>query len=166
MFEDVLLDALSVVTMSHNHDFARATAALSTVEGGLLVLVAGHLSADAAREIAAARRHGRQGIALLLATSTWANQPTQSSHNGHSGQDGADLQDLPPLSLKHSEDLRAGREAAPGDTAAAAAVLNAGGWRVITVDAATPLAVAWQRLPRTGSVSIPVNPSGLGAAAG
>ena len=72
MFEDVLLDALSVVTMSRNHDFARTTAALSTIEGGLLVLVAGRLSADAAREIATARRHGRQGIALLLAVSTWA----------------------------------------------------------------------------------------------
>src|SRR5215475_2623974 len=74
MFEDVLLDALSVITTSRNHDFARTTAALSTIEGGLLVLVAGRLSADAAREIATARRHGRQGIALLLAVSSWAGQ--------------------------------------------------------------------------------------------
>ncbi len=72
MFEDVLLDALSVITPSRNYDFARTTAALSTIEGGLLVFVGGRLSADAAREIATARRHGRQGIAVLLAVSTWA----------------------------------------------------------------------------------------------
>src|SRR5262252_1958739 len=41
MFEDVLLDALSVITTSRNNDFARTTAALSTIEGGLLVLLAG-----------------------------------------------------------------------------------------------------------------------------
>src|SRR5579875_714911 len=75
MFEDVLLDALSVVTLSRNVDFARATTALSTIEGGLLVLIAGRLSADAARELAAARRQGCQGIALLLAVSTWAAVP-------------------------------------------------------------------------------------------
>jgi hypothetical protein len=42
-------------------------------------------------------------------------------------------------------------EAGVAETAAAAAVLRAGGWRVITVDATTPLAVAWQQLPRSGS---------------
>ncbi len=96
MFEDVLLDALSVVSTSRNHDFARTTAALSTIEGGLLVLVAGRLSVDGAREIATARRHGRQGIAILLAVSTWAAQPARSRQGGgtdqddHSGQHGAD----------------------------------------------------------------------------
>ncbi len=59
-------------SQSRNQDFARTTAALSTIEGGLLVLIAGRLSADAAREIAATRREGRQGIALLLAVSTWS----------------------------------------------------------------------------------------------
>ena len=37
---------------------------------------------------------------------------------------------------------------APEETRAAAAVLRAAGWRVVTVDASTPLALAWQRLPR------------------
>src|SRR6266571_3913673 len=82
MFEDVLLDALSVITTSRNHDFGRTTAALSTIEGGLLVLVAGRLSADAAREIATARRHGRQGIALLLAVSSWASAAGRAGHDG------------------------------------------------------------------------------------
>src|SRR5215470_16678517 len=74
MFEDVLLDALAVVTQSRNHNFARTTAALSTIEGGLLVVIAGRLTEDAARELAVTRREGSQGIAFLLAVSTWADQ--------------------------------------------------------------------------------------------
>jgi uncharacterized protein (DUF58 family) len=137
MFEDVLLDALSVVGPSRNHDFSRTSAALSTIEGGLLVLVAGRLSADSAREIAAARRDGRQGIALLLAVSTWAGLPNQNDHRAAS--EAVDSAGLPVPSGPAAE------------TAAAEAVLRAAGWRVISVDAATPLAVAWQRLPRIGS---------------
>ena len=156
MFEDVLLDALSVVNQSRNHDFAKMSAALTTIEGGLLVLIAGRLTTNQAREIAAARREGRQGIALLLATSTWASQPdhggdrqpgngtaTAERVNGHQGQEsGAPRADgngaAPP-------------DRPPAETAAAEAVLRAAGWRVTSVDATTPLAVAWQRLPRAGS---------------
>ncbi len=137
MFEDVLLDALSVVSQSRNHDFARTSAALSTIEGGLLVLVAGRLSADAAREIAAARREGRQGIALLLAVSTWAGSGEQNGQLRTVA--GADPDTPPGPGGPHQE------------TAAAEAVLRAAGWRVISVDAGTPLGVAWQRLPRVGS---------------
>jgi uncharacterized protein (DUF58 family) len=137
MFEDVLLDALSVASQSRNHDFARTSAALTTIEGGLLVLVAGKLSADSAREIAAARREGRQGIALLLAVSTWAAAPDQNGHHAANGLTGPD--NRPAVGAPTSE------------TAAAEAVLRAAGWRVISVDAATPLAVAWQLLPRLGS---------------
>src|SRR5262245_2097727 len=227
MFEDVLLDALSVVSTSRNHDFARTTAALTTVEGGLLVLIAGRLSVDAAREIATARRHGRQGIALLLAVSTWAGQsgrpkagaeqhdgpapagPQDANagngqtkpasltkpagqilqtiqnglHAGHNGgtaggngaRDGRTIDALaassehspgierPPgasragatsTGISASTGLAAGSlasEAGLAETAAAAAVLKAAGWRVITVEASTPLAVAWQQLPRSGS---------------
>src|SRR5260370_42138792 len=55
MFEDVLLDSLSVLTTSRNQDFARASAALTTIEGGLIVFIAGHLSAESARDMAATR---------------------------------------------------------------------------------------------------------------
>lgn len=158
MFEDVLLDALSVIKPSRNQDFARTTAALSTVEGGLLVFVAGRLSADAAREVATTRRHGRQGIAVLLAVSTWARNPTG---NGHAVQDavrsGADGTaavngHAVPAAVAASQPRDA---AADAETAAAAAVLTAAGWQVITADAATPLAITWQRLPRPGSQQAP-----------
>jgi hypothetical protein len=146
----VLLDALSVVSQTRNHDFARTSAALSTIEGGLLVLIAGRLTADQAREIAAARREGRQGIALLLAVSTWAAPPTeQNGHAAAAAADGAGAQSAAsvPASV-------AAPALPPAETAAAEAVLRAAGWRVATVDASTPLAVAWQRLPRLGSHAV------------
>jgi uncharacterized protein (DUF58 family) len=244
MFEDVLLDALSVVSTSRNHDFARTTAALTTVEGGLLVLIAGRLSVEAAREIATARRHGRQGIALLLAVSTWAAQsgrPRQGEPPGHGsgagraamGPQGANVSngqtrptrltkpasqilrtsengiqaghsgvtsggngsgngrttEVPPATSEDSAGIvrppgthpadaaSAGISASAGlppgsltseasraETAAAAAVLRAAGWRVITVDATTPLAVAWQQLPRSGSSLLATAERGFGAA--
>ena len=182
MFEDVLLDALSVVSMSRNHDFARTTAALSTIEGGLLVLIAGRLTGDAAREIAAARRHGRQGIALLLATSTWASQVSPDNQNGPNGQSnqkpqncqtdpngnqhgsGADLNEAGRASAR-PEELRSGQVSGTDETAAVQAVFRAAGWRVITVDSATPLAVAWQRLPRSGGYSMPAGQLGTGTVA-
>jgi len=205
MFEDVLLDALSVVSTSRKHDFARTTAALSTIEGGLLVLIAGRLSVDAARELATARRHGRQGIAILLAVSTWAtpagrpwqagdtehhdrpgqhdpgrqdSQHDQPSHNGtrprngHGGKNGrgpaaattdtaasARAPGVPPSGGGQTAGVNGvsrpgAQENGAAETAAAAAVLRAAGWRVITVDAATPLAVAWQQLPRGGGTPL------------
>jgi len=160
MFEDVLLDALSVITTSRNHDFARTIAALSTIEGGLLVLVAGRLSADAAREIATARRHGRQGIALLLAASTWASVPNRRGPNGGQGQGGELVADgeasragtrggngHEPAAPGVASDRVVGA-ASSGETAVAETILRAAGWQVVTVDASTPLAVAWQRLPK------------------
>jgi uncharacterized protein (DUF58 family) len=170
MFEDVLLDALSVITTSRNHDFARTTAALSTIEGGLLVFIGGRLSTDAAREIATARRHGRQGIALLLATSTWAAATARNGQDDqHPAQNGRVEPDAASLTVeaakpdigangaekngrKSATALAASRGSDPAaETAAAAAVFKAAGWQVVTADAATPLAVTWQGLPRSAS---------------
>ena len=218
MFEDVLLDALSVVTTSRNHDFARTTAALTTIEGGLLVLIAGRLSVENAREIATSRRHGRQGIAILLATSTWAAQPERSAHgaetdadshagladrggghsqNGESSHNGTRVRSqkgagnetngsrgarrsalVAAAEVAGKQDGRAGKmaddssagaagtDAAVAETAAAAAVLRAAGWRVIAVDATTPIAVAWQQLPRSGTSLLGAGERGFGATAG
>jgi hypothetical protein len=55
-------------------------------------------------------------------------------------------------------------EASLAETAAAAAVLRAAGWRVVTVDASTPLAVAWQQLPRSGSSLMAASEREFGAA--
>jgi uncharacterized protein (DUF58 family) len=162
MFEDVLLDALSVIMPSRNQDFARATAALGTIEGGLIVLIAGRMSADAAREIAVARRDGRQGIALLLAVSTWDSQPAangqQPAGQQQAGQQQAGQQQ--ELAGPPSPDHRF------GETETAEAVLRGAGWRVISVGATTSLAAAWQQLPRHGGIAAPLGqPAWDGASA-
>jgi hypothetical protein len=41
-----------------------------------------------------------------------------------------------------------------GESAAAAAVLRGAGWHVTTIDASTPLAIAWQRLPRAAEMLV------------
>jgi uncharacterized protein (DUF58 family) len=150
MFEDVLLDALSVIIPSLNPNFARATAAMSTIEGGLLVLIAGRLSAAEAREVAIARRDGRQGIALLLATSTWASQPGSASQAQPASAEAA------PASGDANGDPAATGQALRdqdfSETAGAEAVLRGAGWRVISVGSESSLAAAWQLLPRHGSI--------------
>jgi len=78
-----------------------------------------------ARQLAAARRDGCPAIALQLAVSTWTD---------------TEARDTSELTSKS------------GETGAAAAVLQSAGWRVASVDASTPLAVAWQRLPRFAGV--------------
>jgi uncharacterized protein (DUF58 family) len=124
-FEDVLLDSLSVVRQSRNRDLSGGTGPLRTIEGGLIVVIAGRLSVPEARQLAAARRDGCPAIALLLAVSTWTD---------------TEARDTSELTSKS------------GETGAAAAVLQSAGWRVASVDASTPLAVAWQRLPRFAGV--------------
>jgi hypothetical protein len=146
MFEDVLLDSLAVIKMSARRDFGPGLAAVRAGEGGLIVAVMGSLSADAARELAACRRDHGQAIALLLATSTWADPayagrspaPGGAARTEHGGGNG-------PVS--------------PDETEAAEAVLRGAGWRVISIDAATPLAAAWQRLPRLADQVAPAGGS-------
>jgi hypothetical protein len=47
----------------------------------------------------------------------------------------------------------AGRPAS-AESIAAAAVLRSAGWHVTSIDASTPLAVAWQRLPRAAEMLV------------
>ncbi|HEY2076889.1 MAG TPA: hypothetical protein VGH53_11175, partial [Streptosporangiaceae bacterium] len=48
----------------------------------------------------------------------------------------------------------AGRTAIAAESIAAAAVLRSAGWHVTIIDASTPLAVAWQRLPRAAEMLV------------
>jgi uncharacterized protein (DUF58 family) len=111
IFEDVLLNSLAVIQPSRSRDLTAGVAAMRS-GGGLLVAVAGRLTAGTARQLAASRRDSGPAIAVLLAVSTWSNP------------------------------------AGPGsaETDQAAAILRAAGWRVVCLDASTPLAVAWQQL--------------------
>jgi uncharacterized protein (DUF58 family) len=172
-FEDVLLDSLSVVKPSPCRDLSRGAAALRMAEGGLLVVVAGKLSAAEARQLAASRRAGCPAIALLFAVSTWAGQrigqPREEPGGGlHPASAPPSANGHPPATADRQADaaLRGTRKKPqPDETGAAGAVLRAAGWRVVSVDAATPLAVAWQRLPRSAEALAPGEPTRMPEAA-
>jgi uncharacterized protein (DUF58 family) len=71
-FEDVLLDTLAVIRPSRNSSLGAGLAHLPSDTSGLFIVVAGHLSAGEARQLATARRASGPAMALLLAASTWA----------------------------------------------------------------------------------------------
>lgn len=137
MFEDVLLDTLSVIKPSSSRDLSRGTNALSRGQAGLIIVVAGQLSVAEASQLAAARHDGKGAVALLLAVSSWADAAKKEPANGDGNGNG-----------------RSGAQQAvqPDETAAAASVLRGAGWRVVSIDAGTPLSVAWQRLPASGGL--------------
>jgi uncharacterized protein (DUF58 family) len=71
-FEDVLLDTLAVIRPSRNASLSPGLAQLPMDTSGLFIVIAGHLTAGQARELATARRASGPAMALLLAVSTWA----------------------------------------------------------------------------------------------
>jgi uncharacterized protein (DUF58 family) len=155
-FEDMLLDSLAVIKPSKGRDLAGGVREVRGTSAGVILAVTGRLSETDAEQLAACRSQGSQAIALLLAVSTWADpswvgqQLGSGNGNGSSGpagdvEDGAD----PPA-------IPARAQAGPiAETAKAASVLRAAGWHVIVLDAGTPLASAWQRLPRAAEMLVP-----------
>jgi uncharacterized protein (DUF58 family) len=73
-FEDSLLDSLAVIKQSSGSGLARGMDLAQGGTGGLFVVVAGRLSAEEARRLAAGRRDAGPAMALLLAVSTWAGR--------------------------------------------------------------------------------------------
>jgi uncharacterized protein (DUF58 family) len=170
MFEDVLLDSLAVIKTSRGSELSGGLAAVRAAGGGLLIVIAGRLSAAAARQLATSRRDGGPAIALLLAVSTWSAQrageadpASMSAPDQRPGQpDRGTERTGQPSSGRPEDGQRAGRVTPPGsradahaETSAAAAILTGAGWHVVTVDARTPLATAWQRLAGAGMATRP-----------
>jgi uncharacterized protein (DUF58 family) len=137
MFEDVLLDALSVIRPSSGSDLSRGITALRRGQAGLVIVVAGRLTVAEARQLAAARHDGRGAIALLLAVSSWADAARKEAVDSNGSGNGQ---------------ARTAQTTRPDETAEAASVLRGAGWRVVSIDASTPLAAAWQRLPKPGGL--------------
>jgi uncharacterized protein (DUF58 family) len=73
-FEDSLLDSLAVIKQSSGSGLARGMDHAHGGTGGLLVVVAGRLSAGEAMGLAAGRRDAGPAIALLLNVPTWAGR--------------------------------------------------------------------------------------------
>jgi hypothetical protein len=157
-FEDVLLDTLAVIRPSNNRDLSRGLAAVRSGDGGLIVAVTGSLSVEEAGQLAACRRDQCQGIALLLAATTW----TEHGGSGQPGPGHGPAGNGSRVPAAGTEPRPVTNPVAHEETAGAAAVLGAAGWRVVSIDASTPLALAWQRLPRFGEQSM-AGLSGLGA---
>jgi hypothetical protein len=160
IFEEVLLDSLAVIKVSGNRDLSRGLSAVRTGEGGLIVAVTGHLDHEQAAQLAASRRDHCQGIALLLAVSSWADSEKAGAGNGPAAGAGAASGAGAAAAAPGKAAANGQDEAAPADypagheeTAAAAAVLRAAGWKVVSIDSRTPLALAWQRLPRFSDMS-------------
>jgi uncharacterized protein (DUF58 family) len=177
-FEDRLLDALAVVRPSNARTLDRAFKELKIVGAGVIIAVMGRMSQAEARQLAACRTEGSQGIALLLDVATWADAgrrpaPAASPAIGADATDSASadvsLAEADEDGTRGSGDRRP-TSARTAELAAAAAVLRGAGWHVTTVDTETPLAIAWQRLPRaaemlvaTGTALYPGTGSGVPA---
>ena len=157
-FEDRLLDSLSVIRPSSRRSLTTALKEVRISGAGVIVAVAGLLTADEARELAACRSEGCQGIALLLAVSSWLDQP-QPARPADGPANGTSVAADPAIAGQRESAGRAvgGRANGPaaGETTAAASVLRAAGWHVVTLDATTPLFVSWQRLPRAAEMLVP-----------
>jgi uncharacterized protein (DUF58 family) len=182
MFEDVLLDSLAVVKTSRGVDLSGGLAAIRASGGGLLIVVAGRLSAVTARQLATSRRDGGPAIALLLAVSTWSAPGAREQDSPAQAGPGGDLDRAGPQQDRAGEQAdragqqpggqrrtaaqeKAGRAAAHAETSQAAAILTAAGWHVITVDAGMPLATAWRRVAGMDIAARPVTVSDMPGAA-
>lgn len=143
LFADALLDSLAVIHSSASRNLDQAMAELRTA-GGVIIAIVGRLSAPEARKLAACRTEGSQGLAILLDVATWAAEaqhagPAVNGSNGSAPHAAPDPVADPPNGVRSAE------------TTAAESILRAAGWRVTVLDAATPLAVAWRRLSRSGA---------------
>ncbi len=158
-FEDMLLDSLSTIRPSGHRNLATALKELRASGAGVIIAVTGLLTPAEARELAACRGEGCQGIALLLAVSSWLDRP-QTARPAEATAPGGAAPGVVPVNAgqRDAADPVAaglGSDRALAETAAAAAILRAAGWHVSTLDATTPLSVAWQRLPRAAEMLVP-----------
>lgn len=143
LFADSLLDSLAVIHSSASRNLDQAMAELRTA-GGVVIAIVGRLSAPEARKLAACRTEGSQGLAILLDVATWATEPQRADPAPEGSNDGA-----PAAVPERAADPPKSKWSA--ETAAAESILLNAGWRVTVLDAATPLAVAWRRLSRSGA---------------
>jgi uncharacterized protein (DUF58 family) len=168
IFEDVLLDSLSVIKPSRCRDLGAGTAALRGGSSGLVIAIAGQMSAGVARQLAASRRDAGPAIALLLAVSTWSgSRPADASLPADAGQSA--VPGMPGTSPNGNSPASNGPQAREAgrrpprrsdETGPAAAILRAAGWRVVSIDASTPLAAAWQQLAAFPAAAGPLGSAG------
>jgi uncharacterized protein (DUF58 family) len=180
-FEDRLLDSLAVIRPSGKRNLAQSLKELRASGAGVIIAVMGRLTVDEARQLAVCRGEGSQGIALLLEVSSWTEEalraasppvkaaaeitggtaaPAASTPDraAAAGADSAGADLTAAARPAHGTGIpaapRSAGRRAPADSSAAAALLRSAGWHVTSIDASTPLAVAWQRLPRAAEMLV------------
>jgi uncharacterized protein (DUF58 family) len=156
-FEDRLLDALAIVRPSSQRTLDRAFKELKVVGGGVIIAVMGRLSQAEARQLAACRTEGSQGIALLLDVAAWADSRRGQAPSGSLPVDAADAVSNGRTGADGDVTTAAGSQRPANQTtelAAVAALLRGAGWHVTIVDPDTPLSMAWQRLPRAAEMLV------------
>ncbi len=172
IFEDVLLNSLAVIKQSRSRDLDAGVAALRGYSG-LIIAVTGRLSAGTARQLATSRREAGPAIAVLLAASTWGPAQDRGSADGRAapGRDtprrAAPGRDTPgraaPGGAGNARTADGRTADGPGpagasETDQAAGILRAAGWRVVSIEAGTPLATAWQHLAMFPTAPPPAAP--------
>jgi uncharacterized protein (DUF58 family) len=157
-FEDRLLDALAIIRPSSSRTLDRAFKELKVVGGGVIIAVMGRLSQTEARQLAACRTEGSQGIALLLDVAAWLDTKRRpspvTSLAAHAddpvsvgdGQTGTDHDGAGRVSTQQPTQMT--------ELATVAAVLRGAGWHVTIIDPDTPISMAWQRLPRAAEMLV------------
>jgi uncharacterized protein (DUF58 family) len=143
-FSDALLDALAVIRQSSRRNLDEALAELRTASG-VIVAITGRLTVREARQLAACRTEGSQGLALLLDVASWAAEPRPTGPRESPSANGAVAEPATSDGRSHGDDGQPGTSR-PAETAPAEAILRNAGWHVSVLDATTPLPVAWQRL--------------------
>ncbi len=167
-FSDALLDALAVIRQSSRRNLDIALAELRTASG-VIVAITGRLTVREARQLAACRTEGSQGLALLLDVTSWTDVPRLARTGESPPADGASAE-IATADKRSSDDGQPGAPR-PAETAPAEAILRNAGWHVSVIDAATPLPVAWQRLAQPPTVFVrrptldPAQPAPVGGAA-
>jgi uncharacterized protein (DUF58 family) len=150
-FSEALLDALAVIRTSSRRNLDIALAELRTASG-VIVAIAGRLTVREARQLAACRTEGSQGLALLLDVPSWADEPPRAAQgNGKP----ASQPSVSRPTVEGTEAVDGEPVASPAaETAPAEAILRTAGWHVSVLDPATPLPVAWQRLSQPSTVFV------------
>ena len=157
-FEDRVLDALAIIRPSSQRTLDRAFKELKVVGGGVIIAVMGRLAQAEARQLAACRTEGSQGIVLLLDVAGWADpghrpSPLPLPDTDGSGPAGTD--ELAGIIIGSRDAADVQRPA--GETSelgSAAAILRGSGWHVTVVNPDTSLSMAWQRLPRAAEMLV------------
>ena len=153
-FEDRLLEILATIKPSGQRSLTSALGSLRASRAGVLIAITGRITIQEAQQLAACRAEGSQGIALVLDVGSWSDDAGRRPGGSPAAGSPADRAGAAAPARMQASPATQNQSAA--QASAAAGVLAGAGWHAAVLDAATPLAVTWQRLPWAGDALRPV----------